>query len=71
MQRLEHAVGKNIVVKNIGRMSGVFGIPNIQKLVSRYASLTVMPEGEHWFHTEEQMAFLDNWILESSRKDES
>ena len=23
---------------------------------------TVMEGGEHWFHTEEQMAFLDNWI---------
>lgn len=27
------------------------------------ADLTVMPGGEHWFHTPEQMAFLDNWIL--------
>ena len=26
------------------------------------ASLTVMQDGEHWFHTDEQMAFLDNWI---------
>ena len=26
------------------------------------ASLTVMPGGEHWFHTEEQMAFLDQWL---------
>lgn len=26
------------------------------------AELTVMKEGEHWFHTEEQMAFLDEWI---------
>lgn len=26
------------------------------------ASLTVMENGEHWFHTEEQMRFLDNWI---------
>ena len=24
--------------------------------------LTVMEGGEHWFHTEEQMRFLDNWI---------
>jgi len=28
------------------------------------ASLTVMENGEHWFHTEEQMLFLDNWIRE-------
>ena len=26
------------------------------------ATLTVMKNGEHWFHTEEQMKFLDNWI---------
>lgn len=26
------------------------------------AELTVMPGGEHWFHTEEQMRFLDGWI---------
>lgn len=26
------------------------------------ANLTVMAGGEHWFHTEEQMAFLDEWI---------
>ena len=26
------------------------------------ATLTVMKDGEHWFHTPEQMAFLDEWI---------
>ncbi|MBR1858841.1 MAG: alpha/beta hydrolase [Selenomonadaceae bacterium] len=26
------------------------------------ATLTIMKNGEHWFHTEEQMAFLDKWI---------
>lgn len=26
------------------------------------ASLTVMENGEHWFHTRSQMAFLDNWL---------
>lgn len=26
------------------------------------AKLTVMPGGEHWFHTAEQMRFLDDWI---------
>lgn len=26
------------------------------------AKLTVMENGEHWFHTEEQMQFLNNWI---------
>lgn len=27
-----------------------------------HARLTIMDDGEHWFHTEKQMQFLDNWI---------
>ena len=30
------------------------------------ATLTVMKNGEHWFHTEEQMQFLDKWITRFS-----
>lgn len=26
------------------------------------AELTIMENGEHWFHTDEQMKFLDNWV---------
>ena len=26
------------------------------------AELTVMKNGEHWFHTDEEMEFLDNWL---------
>ena len=26
------------------------------------ATLTIMPDGEHWFHTEKQIEFLDQWI---------
>ena len=29
------------------------------------AALTVMPEGAHWFHTAEQMRFLDDWITKA------
>lgn len=32
------------------------------------ATLTVMKGGEHWFHTEEQMEFLDNWISMNNTK---
>ena len=32
------------------------------------AALTVMENGEHWFHTEEQMRFLDEWIRQSERE---
>ena len=28
------------------------------------ADVTIMSGGEHWFHTPEQMSFLDNWITE-------
>ena len=28
------------------------------------ADVTVMKNGEHWFHTPQQMAFLDNWITD-------
>ena len=31
------------------------------------AELTVMEEGEHWFHTEGQMRFLDNWIIKGKQ----
>ena len=31
------------------------------------AALTVMEDGEHWFHTEEQMRFLDDWIMNATR----
>lgn len=29
------------------------------------AGLTVMENGEHWFHTAEQMRFLDDWIMKN------
>ncbi len=33
------------------------------------ARLTVMEGGEHWFHTETQLAFLDAWIREKEREE--
>ena len=32
------------------------------------ATLTVMQDGEHWFHTDEQMKFLDEWIKNTEEK---
>ncbi len=32
------------------------------------ANLTVMDKGEHWFHTAEQMAFLDDWFKQNWQK---
>lgn len=31
------------------------------------ANLTVIENGEHWFHTDEQLAFLDNWMKRAIR----
>ena len=31
------------------------------------ATLTIMKSGEHWFHTAEQMKFLDNWLKERTK----
>lgn len=33
---------------------------------AHHASLTVMDGGEHWFHTQEQMRFLDKWIMSTT-----
>lgn len=35
------------------------------------AGLTVMEGGEHWFHTEAQLAFLDAWLREKERKEKT
>ena len=33
-----------------------------------HANLTVMKNGEHWFHTPEQMAFLDAWLMNCEKQ---
>ena len=38
-------------------------IDTIQEFVMKEsANLTIMEGGEHWFHTDEQMRFLDQWL---------
>lgn len=35
----------------------------INEFVNKHnAKLTIMENGEHWFHTEEQLAFLNDWM---------
>ena len=37
--------------------------PVVERFAQREgAALTVYPGGEHWFHTDEQLRFLDRWI---------
>lgn len=49
-----------------GEHDHLTSLQTIQDFARRIdAELTVMPNGEHWFHTAEQMRFLDEWISES------
>ena len=50
-----------------GEHDNLTSIETVSAFAKRYnADLTVMPGGEHWFHTGEQMQFLDQWIREHS-----
>ena len=53
-----------------GEHDNLTTIETISAFAKRHhADLTVMPNGEHWFHTEEQIQFLDEWIREYVLKD--
>jgi len=53
-----------------GEHDNLTSIETVSAFAERYhTDLTVMPDGEHWFHTDEQMQFLDHWIRERSLKD--
>lgn len=46
-----------------GEKDNLTSIETISEFAGRIgASLTVMKDGEHWFHTEQQMEFLDDWL---------
>lgn len=46
-----------------GAKDNLTSIETISEFANRIgATLTVMEDGEHWFHTDAQMKFLDNWI---------
>jgi pimeloyl-ACP methyl ester carboxylesterase len=46
-----------------GEQDNLQSIETIRDFSGRInADVTVMKGGEHWFHTPQQMAFLDNWI---------
>ena len=46
-----------------GENDNLTSIETISEFADKTGSLlTVMKNGEHWFHTDEQMEFLDNWI---------
>ena len=46
-----------------GERDNLTSLETISAFAARHgAGLTVMPGGEHWFHTAEQMKFLDDWL---------
>ncbi len=52
-----------------GTADGLTPYNTVESFAKRHgASLTVMEGGEHWFHTEEQMRFLDEWISNAENK---
>ena len=61
----EHPLKWNITTHILyGENDNLTSIDTITDFAARHnASLTVMENGEHWFHTEEQLKYLDNWIL--------
>ena len=60
----EHSVEWNApTVILYGRNVSLTSYETISAFAEKHrASLTVMGNGEHWFHTDEQMRFLDDWI---------
>lgn len=64
----DHSVRWNVPTDILyGSRDNLASIDTINSFAqAHHASLTIMEDGEHWFHTEAQMQFLDNWIREKS-----
>ena len=62
----EHSIEWHIPTEILyGENDGLTSLETITAFAERTgAGLTVMPDGEHWFHTEEQMRFLKEWLTE-------
>ena len=60
----EHPITWNVRTDILyGDKDNLTAIHTIKEFAEEHnASLIIMEQGEHWFHTEEQMIFLDNWI---------
>ena len=60
----EHPVSWNVPTDILyGSEDNLTSIDTMTAFAQAYhANLTIMDGGDHWFHTEEQMQFLDNWL---------
>ena len=51
-----------------GRNDQMIPYDTVREFALKYhAGITLMPDGEHWFHTPEQMDFIDAWITEKEK----
>ena len=65
-------VRENPIIWNIpteilyGEKDNLTSHETVNKFIKNHnAHFTVMENGEHWFHTEEQLIFLNNWLKQS------
>ena len=60
----QHPIRWNAPTKILyGSNDNLTSVATINNFATQHNSdLTIMQGGEHWFHTEEQVRFLDNWI---------
>lgn len=53
-----------------GKNDNLVSFDTITAFTKQYhATLTVMPNGEHWFHTDEQMKFVGEWLGQCLKKE--
>lgn len=64
----DHPVGWNVPTDILyGSEDNLTSIDTMTAFAqAHHANLTIMDGSDHWFHTDEQMKFLDNWIREES-----
>lgn len=67
----EHPVRWHVPTKILyGRNDSLTNYETIAAFaIEHRACLTVMENGEHWFHTAEQLRYLDKWIVTSEAMD--
>ena len=60
----ENPITWNVPTKILyGEKDFITSLETIKNFAEKFnAEVAIMENGEHWFHTEEQIKFLDNWI---------
>ena len=66
----EHPIKWNAPTEILyGSLDGLTSYGTMRAFAKEHgAALTVMENGEHWFHTEEQTRYLDEWMIKNQNK---